>query len=215
MDPFSSRKIVSVLITLLLLLSSCSQIQEPAPDPTRDLPLSAATEPATAPVSTPMTLTETPVLEMPAGAITPTQGTTLAATEAAAPTLPASCLPTPPDALGPFYEPGAPVRDKVGEGYLLSGVVRSSDGCAPIPGAQIEIWMAGPDGNYTDDYRAILFSDENGAYRFESHFPPPYSGRPPHHHLMVSAEGYQTLVTQHYPIQGETEATFDIVLVPD
>jgi protocatechuate 3,4-dioxygenase beta subunit len=115
--------------------------------------------------------------------------------------------------LGPFYEPSAPLRDSIGEGYVLSGVVRSSAGCSPISNAQMEIWMAGPDGQYSDEYRATLFTDENGAYRFESHFPPPYSGRPSHHHLRVSASGFETLVTQHYPQYGQSEATFDVVLV--
>jgi hypothetical protein len=30
-------------------------------------------------------------------------------------------FPTPSDALGPFYVPGAPVRESVGQGYLLTG----------------------------------------------------------------------------------------------
>lgn len=116
--------------------------------------------------------------------------------------------------LGPFYTPGAPQRNSVGQGYTLRGVVRSSIGCQPIANAQIEVWMAGPDGEYRDDYRATFFSDENGAYSFESHFPPPYSGRPSHHHLLVTVPGYQTLVTQHYPQQGETQAILDLVLLP-
>jgi protocatechuate 3,4-dioxygenase beta subunit len=106
------------------------------------------------------------------------------------------------------------MRDSVGEGYILQGVVRSAAGCAPIAGAQIEFWMAGPNGEYTDDYRATQLSGDDGAYHFESHFPPPYSGRPPHIHLKVSAEGYQTLITQHYPKDGDTSASLDLVLVP-
>jgi protocatechuate 3,4-dioxygenase beta subunit len=96
----------------------------------------------------------------------------------------------------------------------MQGVVRSEEGCAPIAGAQIEFWMAGPDGQYTDDYRATLLVGEDGAYRFESNFPPPYSGRPPHIHVRVSVEGYQTLITQHYPQKGVTSAGLDLVLVP-
>jgi protocatechuate 3,4-dioxygenase beta subunit len=126
---------------------------------------------------------------------------------------PPSCSPTSPDQLGPFYTPGAPERDKVGEGYVLSGVVRSDFDCYPIPGAQIEFWMAGPDGVYTDAYRATEFSGSDGSYRFESHFPPPYSGRPPHIHIRVSAPGFDTLVTQHYPVSGATQAVLDLVLV--
>lgn len=125
-----------------------------------------------------------------------------------------NCPPTEPDQLGPFYVPNAPERSKVGEGYVVSGVVRSTVGCAPIPGAKVEAWMAGPDGEYADAYRATMFAGPDGAYRFESHFPPPYSGRPSHIHLMVTANGYQQLVTQHYPVQGASQATFDLVLRP-
>lgn len=127
---------------------------------------------------------------------------------------PESCAPTPPDALGPFYEPGAPTRDRVGEGHVLRGVVRSSRDCSPIPNARIEFWLAGPDGRYTDAYRATVFSGPDGAYRFESHFPPSYGGRPPHIHIRITAPGYQTLVTQYYPQPGQSEGVFDLVLIP-
>jgi protocatechuate 3,4-dioxygenase beta subunit len=72
--------------------------------------------------------------------------------------------------------------------------------------------MAGPDGDYKDDFRATLFAGEDGSYHFESHFPPPYSGRPPHIHILVSAPGYPPLVTQHYPLQNTSGAEFDLVL---
>jgi hypothetical protein len=39
---------------------------------------------------------------------------------------PLKCTPTPADALGPFYLPDAPVRAKVGHGYVLRGTVRSA-----------------------------------------------------------------------------------------
>lgn len=133
---------------------------------------------------------------------------------APAPAQPAACVPTPTDALGPFYKPGAPERNSVGKGYTLRGTVRSSADCAALKGARIELWLAGPDGAYSDAYRATIYSDSAGAYRFESSFPPPYAGRPPHIHLRVSAEGFKTLVTQHYPVKGESGAAFDLVLIP-
>src|SRR5688500_2884598 len=49
----------------------------------------------------------------------------------------ANCKPTQPDMLGPFYEPGAPVRTRVGSGYVLSGTVLAADQCKPIPNAHI------------------------------------------------------------------------------
>ena len=125
------------------------------------------------------------------------------------------CIPTHPDSLGPFYKPNAPIRSSVGRGYRLSGMVLSSKNCSPIPQALIEFWMAGPDGEYKDDYRAVVVPNESGEYEFESHFPPSYSQRPPHIHIRVTARGFKTLTTQHYPKNGSTRGEFDLVLIPD
>jgi protocatechuate 3,4-dioxygenase beta subunit len=125
-----------------------------------------------------------------------------------------ACTPTEPDMLGPFYKSDAPVRSSVGKGYLLSGVVKSSEGCVPIKGARIEFWLAGSNGKYDDEHRATIFSDEKGSYQFESNIPGPYFGRPPHIHVKVSAKGFTTLITQHYPEKGKAGASFDLVLVP-
>ncbi len=125
------------------------------------------------------------------------------------------CEPTPEDYLGPFYKAGAPVRSRVGEGYQLTGHVMSSANCTPIAEAVIELWLTGPDGSYDDDHRATIYSDQSGQYRFESNFPPAYSGRPPHIHLRVSANGFKTLATQHYPSDGQKTGEFDLVLVPN
>jgi protocatechuate 3,4-dioxygenase beta subunit len=126
-----------------------------------------------------------------------------------------SCAPTRPDGEGPFYVPDAPVRSSVGTGHLLKGVVRSSKDCSPLPNAKIEFWQVGPDAQYDDAHRATLFSDDTGAYTFESNFPPGYSGRPPHIHAKVTAEGHHQLTTQFYPAEGAAEAVFDLVLIPE
>ena len=75
--------------------------------------------------------------------------------------------------------------------------------------------MAGPDGEYGDEWRATFFSGNDGSYQLISNVPPPYTGRPPHHHLRVTADGFQELVTQHYPVDGSTAATADLVIQPD
>ena len=123
-----------------------------------------------------------------------------------------TCRPTAPDALGPFYEPGAPVRSKVGSGYVLTGRVLTRS-CRAIRGARIELWLANPQGEYDDAHRATLFAGRRGGYRFESNKPPSYQSRPPHIHVRVSARGYRTLVTQHYPRGNRTSATFNLVLI--
>jgi len=124
-----------------------------------------------------------------------------------------ACAATRPDALGPFYKPGAPLRTSVGTGHTLIGIVRSLAACGPVAGARLEFWLAGPGGQYDDDHRATIIGDAVGRYRFESNYPPPYSGRPPHIHIRVSAERHQTLVTQYYPGPGQSQGTFDLVLV--
>lgn len=124
------------------------------------------------------------------------------------------CPPTPPDADGPFYRPDAPVRDRIGSGYLLMGEVKSAADCKPIGGARIEIWMAGPDGLYGDPWRATIFARHDGRYHFTSHVPGHYGSRPAHIHLIVNAPGFEELITQHYLVPGAGEAVFDLVLIP-
>lgn len=124
-----------------------------------------------------------------------------------------ACRPTPPDALGPFYEPGAPVRSKVGTGYVLTGRVLAARTCRAIPRARIEFWLANPQGEYDDAHRATVVAGRRGGYRFESNKPPSYQSRPPHIHIRVSARGYRTLVTQHYPRANRASAVFNLVLV--
>lgn len=122
------------------------------------------------------------------------------------------CTPTRADALGPFYEPGAAVRSRVGTGYVLRGRVLTT-GCRPIGRARIELWLANPRGEYDDAHRATVVAARNGVYRFESNRPPSYQSRPPHIHLRISARGFRTLVTQHYPRGTRTSAAFNLVLV--
>jgi protocatechuate 3,4-dioxygenase beta subunit len=127
----------------------------------------------------------------------------------------ADCKPTQPDMLGPFYEPGAPVRTSVGSGYVLSGNVLGAEECRPILNAHIEFWLANPRGDYDDAHRATVFAGERGRYRLESNVPVSYGGRPPHIHVRVRAPGYEELVTQHYPERGQRKANFDLVLVEE
>ena len=122
------------------------------------------------------------------------------------------CEATESDQMGPFYEPNAPFRSQVGSGYVLSGRVLAVEGCVPVPDALIEFWLANPQGDYDDDHRASMMSDSQGLYQFESPVPVPYTGRPPHIHVRVSAPGFRPLVTQHYSGQGKDRGEFDLVL---
>ncbi len=125
------------------------------------------------------------------------------------------CAPTPWDEIGPFYRPNAPLRNSIGQGYLLHGTVRSAVDCRPLKNVRIQVWQAGPDGNYDDNHRATLVSDQAGRYRLQTGYPPPYGSRPSHIHILVDAKGFEGLITQHYPHPGAREATLDLVLVPE
>ena len=185
------------------------------PSPTRPATPLPAVSGAASPAATPrpQTATSPPAAASPAAAQTPSPAPA-AAGAAPTTTLPARCEPTRADALGPFYKPNAPRRTSVGQGYVLTGVVRSANGCAPIPGALVEFWLANPQGEYDDDHRATMQAGAQGDYRFESNVPVPYGGRPPHIHVKVTAPGFRELVTQQYPQPGQTEASFDLVLSP-
>ena len=122
------------------------------------------------------------------------------------------CQPTRPDSLGPFYKPGAPLRAKVGTGYLLTGIVRSASTCRPIPRARIEFWLVNRAGRYDDAHRATVQATRRGRYRFQSNKPVAYGSRPPHIHIRVRARGFPVFVTQHYPRARARRARFDLVI---
>lgn len=120
---------------------------------------------------------------------------------------------TTSDILGPFYRPDSPVRSNLvvkglpGQLVELSGMIKHDDCKTPHKKAKVELWHCSNDGVYdnsTDEYRyrGTVYSDDNGRYSFKTILPPPYDAggfmRPAHFHLMVTAEGYQSLVTQLY-----------------
>ena len=131
---------------------------------------------------------------------------------------------TTSDILGPFYRPGSPVRNNLrikgesGEPVELSGYIRHNDCTTPYKNAKVELWHCDLKGVYDNQsnefrYRGTAFTDENGFYSFQTIFPVAYGGagfiRPAHFHLMITAEGYQPLVTQLY-FKGDTHIKDDI-----
>jgi hydroxyquinol 1,2-dioxygenase len=120
----------------------------------------------------------------------------------------------------------------------VRGVVRSVKG-DPIPGARLEIWQADEDGMYDVQYEGLdeprgrghLHADNEGRYSFwtvhPAAYPIPTDGpvgelleaarrspmRPAHIHFMVTARGYQTLITHVFDEADEhlgTDAVFGV-----
>jgi protocatechuate 3,4-dioxygenase beta subunit len=115
---------------------------------------------------------------------------------------------------GPFYIPDAPLRESTGSGLVIRGRLLAAPDCRPLPGGRIEWWQTDRKGRYDDAHRGSQNPGADGAYRFSTDFPGVYPGRPPHIHFKAFAPGHRPLTTQFYLRGGETEADFDIVLVP-
>lgn len=141
------------------------------------------------------------------------------AVPAAAPAPAPKCPITAAGFADPSYAPNAPLRSHVGNGFVLTGVVRSGIDCAVIPRARVEFWLRGPTGEYDDVHRGTVLSDSNGRYRIESNFPggslPDTSFAQPHIHVRVAVPGFKPLVTAVFPKPGTTAGTFDLVLEPE
>jgi len=121
---------------------------------------------------------------------------------------------TTTDILGPFYRPNAPLRadmriaGDIGQKVVLSGQIKHKDCTTPLKNACVELWHCDAKGVYDNaspdfKYRAKTYCDDKGNYRFESILPVPYDVgdgtiRPAHFHMMITAEGYQALITQLY-----------------
>lgn len=125
--------------------------------------------------------------------------------------------PTTTDILGPFYRPGAPMRNNImspgstGIPMNLTGKVFSENGKTPLDNALVEIWQCDEKEYYdnaSDDYlfRGAVKTDKNGSYNFKTIVPVPYkanpdnenSWRPAHIHMRVSVANQQDLITQIY-----------------
>ena len=137
----------------------------------------------------------------------------------------------------PRYPMGTNISlDGKGESCLFRGHVRDGDG-APISGASIDVWCDNAEGFYDVQQpgiqpqwnnRGIFTTGSDGAYSFRGirpvAYPIPADGpvgqmlaalgrhpnRPAHMHFLVSAPGYETIVT-HTFVEGDRWLTSDAV----
>ena len=121
---------------------------------------------------------------------------------------------TTSDILGPFYRPGSPERSNLvvagskGRKVQLLGKILHQDCTTPYQNAKVELWHCDEEGVYDNataafNYRGTVYTDSEGNYSFQTIIPVPYDAgggliRPAHFHMMLTAEGYQSLVTQLY-----------------
>jgi protocatechuate 3,4-dioxygenase beta subunit len=123
-----------------------------------------------------------------------------------------SCRPTPTDAFGPFGSGLPPLRAKTGTGHVLTGVVLGAPDCRPVRRAQVQLWQSNRRGQYTRALSATVLTDAAGRFRYESPTP---SGREPHIHIRVVAEGFRPLLTRYVAGVGAHRGSVRLVLEPE
>jgi hydroxyquinol 1,2-dioxygenase len=121
----------------------------------------------------------------------------------------------------PHYELGDDVSNGArGEPCYVRGRIMGIDG-QPVPNAELQVWQADADGMYDVQYtgrdehraRGTLHADDEGRFHFKSiraeAYPIPHDGpvgrmlkalgrhpwRPAHLHFMITAPGYERLIT--------------------
>ena len=128
-------------------------------------------------------------------------------------------LPDAPVLDAPFELPHRP--DEPGDRTVVSGRVTDADG-NPLADANLDVWQADAEGRYSSfmpgppegNLRGQVRTDADGRYEVRTVVPGPYTipldgptgkmtaaagwspWRPAHIHLIVSADGYEPLVTQ-------------------
>ena len=127
---------------------------------------------------------------------------------------PPKCPITPTGYMDPNYSPNPPLRSHVGNGFVLTGVVRSGIDCSVLPRARVEIWHAGPNGSYDMVHRGTVITDAGGRFRFETDFPGSSFGQP-HIHLRVAVPGFKPTAAVFLPKPGTGAGEIQIVLEPE
>jgi len=75
------------------------------------------------------------------------------------------------------YIPDAPTRDSLGSGFVITGLVRSADGCRPLEGVRVQVWLATQTGGEQDNGTSVR-TGADGRYRIETDPTVPQFGEP-------------------------------------
>jgi hypothetical protein len=121
-----------------------------------------------------------------------------------------SCAVTPSETAGPFPSLTDLFRSDIRDGRtgvlltLTLKVVNVSNGCAAVPGANVEIWHCDVTGNYSQYgtqvgqtfLRGIQTANANGEVTFTTIYPGWYQGRATHIHVEVTVNNVVVKVSQ-------------------
>ena len=124
---------------------------------------------------------------------------------------PARCQPTESNPGGTNnYIPDAPKADSLGSGFVIQGLVRAAEGCRPLEGVRIQVWLATESGGEQDN-RASTFTDSDGRYRLETDPTVPQFGEP-NIHVGYDDGDYREVFIRRVVDLDDTRATIDLNL---
>jgi hypothetical protein len=75
------------------------------------------------------------------------------------------------------YIPDAPERESLGSGFVITGLVRSAEGCRALEGVRVQVWLATQTGGERDN-RASVRTGPDGRYRIQTDPTVPQFGEP-------------------------------------
>jgi protocatechuate 3,4-dioxygenase beta subunit len=121
-----------------------------------------------------------------------------------------TCAVTPTETIGPYPSLADFFRSDIREGKsgtvltLTLKVVDVGAGCAPVSGANVEIWHVDAAGNYSQYgtqttqtfLRGIQTTNSSGEVTFTTIYPGWYQGRATHIHVEVTINGVSRKATQ-------------------
>ena len=113
------------------------------------------------------------------------------------------------------YRPGAPLVDKLGDGFFMSGKVLKAGTGEPLEGIRIQIWAATTIGGEREprNHGSVL-TKADGSYQLEMEQIVPNFGQP-HAHLAYDDPEFETVFLRPVmPSAKDTSLTADFVLAP-
>jgi hypothetical protein len=113
------------------------------------------------------------------------------------------------------YRPNAPLVERLGSGFWVSGTVRRAGDGAPLRGVRIQIWAATTLGGEREplNHGSVLTAGD-GSFRLEMEQIVPNFGQP-HAHLAYDAGAFETVFLRPVmPRPHDTSVGADFVLAP-
>jgi hypothetical protein len=111
------------------------------------------------------------------------------------------------------YIPDAPLRDDLGSGFVITGLVRSAAGCEPLEGVRIQVWLATATGGEQDN-RASVLTGAGGRFRIRTAPTVPQFGEP-NIHVAYDGDAFRPVFIRRVVDEDDTRAVVNLTLRRD